>query len=245
MFHPTLRRAVVFVAPVPLLVAICAAWSPPIASRDEDATKLLQERRTVLQQVVELQRDAYRRGEAKVDFVLLAEMDLLEADLELAERPSHRIEIHERVTKAMQELENISHRRYEVGQASQADCLKAKAARLRAQADLILARAESKQSAERGAILIGAATRLTTTAPVLAVPERSVIDTGSKKIVYVEREPGRFEGVEVELGSRSGGFYLVIKGLKPGDRIAERVLIDAETRLNPAAHLPGSPRREK
>ena len=36
----------------------------------------------------------------------------------------------------------------------------------------------------------------------LAVPERAVIDTGTKKVVYVEREPGLFEGVEVELGPR-------------------------------------------
>ena len=34
----------------------------------------------------------------------------------------------------------------------------------------------------------------------LCVPERAIIDTGSKKVVYVEREPGLFEGVEVELG---------------------------------------------
>ena len=40
---------------------------------------------------------------------------------------------------------------------------------------------------------------------VLAVPERAVIDTGAKQIVYVEREPGLFEGVEVELGPRVGG----------------------------------------
>jgi Cu(I)/Ag(I) efflux system membrane fusion protein len=33
----------------------------------------------------------------------------------------------------------------------------------------------------------------------LCVPERAVVDTGSKKVVYVEREPGLFEGVEVEL----------------------------------------------
>ena len=38
----------------------------------------------------------------------------------------------------------------------------------------------------------------------LTVPERAVVDTGSKKVVYVEREPGMFEGVEVELGPRQG-----------------------------------------
>jgi Cu(I)/Ag(I) efflux system membrane fusion protein len=71
----------------------------------------------------------------------------------------------------------------------------------------------------------------------LAVPERAVIDSGTRKVVYVEREPGLFEGVEVQLGPRSGDYYPVIKGLEPGDKIAAAggFLIDAETRLNPAA----------
>jgi hypothetical protein len=74
-------------------------------------------------------------------------------------------------------------------------------------------------------------------AGVLAVPERSVIDTGNMKIVYVEREPGLFEGVAVTLGPFSGGYYPVIDGLLPGDRVAAAgaFLVDAETRLNPAA----------
>jgi hypothetical protein len=71
----------------------------------------------------------------------------------------------------------------------------------------------------------------------LCVPERAVIDTGSKKVVYVEREPGLFEGVEVELGPRQDDYYPVTKGLQPGDKVAAAggFLIDAETRLNPAA----------
>jgi hypothetical protein len=72
---------------------------------------------------------------------------------------------------------------------------------------------------------------------VLSVPEHAVIDTGSHKVVYVEREPGNFEGVEVKLGPRAGGFYPVISGLTAADRIAAAgsFLLDAETRLNPAA----------
>ena len=71
----------------------------------------------------------------------------------------------------------------------------------------------------------------------LCVPERAIVDTGSKKVVYVEREPGMFEGVEVELGPRHDDYYPVIKGLTPGDKVAAAggFLIDAETRLNPAA----------
>jgi membrane fusion protein, copper/silver efflux system len=72
---------------------------------------------------------------------------------------------------------------------------------------------------------------------ILAIPERAVVDTGDKKVVFVEREPGLFEGVEVQLGPRSGQYYPVIKGLKAGDQIAAAggFLIDAETRLNPGA----------
>ena len=35
---------------------------------------------------------------------------------------------------------------------------------------------------------------------VLSVPESAVIDTGTQKVVYVETEPGVFEGREVVLG---------------------------------------------
>ena len=72
---------------------------------------------------------------------------------------------------------------------------------------------------------------------LLAVPDRAVIDTGDKQIVYVERSPGLYEGVEVELGPATGGFYPVIKGLEAGERVAAAgaFLVDAETRLNPAA----------
>ncbi len=72
---------------------------------------------------------------------------------------------------------------------------------------------------------------------LLAVPERAVIDTGSRKVVYREAEPDVYEGVEVQLGPRCGVFYPVIKGLKAGDRVATSgsFLIDAETRLTAGA----------
>jgi Cu(I)/Ag(I) efflux system membrane fusion protein len=72
---------------------------------------------------------------------------------------------------------------------------------------------------------------------VLSVPEQAVIDTGSQKVVYVEREPGVFEGVEVKLGPRMGRYYPVMSGLSAADKVAAAgsFLIDAETRLNPAA----------
>lgn len=71
---------------------------------------------------------------------------------------------------------------------------------------------------------------------VLAVPESAVIDTGSRTVVYVERMPGMFDGVEVRLGPRCGGFYPVVEGLDEGQAVAASgaFLVDAETRLNPS-----------
>ena len=68
------------------------------------------------------------------------------------------------------------------------------------------------------------------------MPERAVIDTGAKQVVYIEQKPGVFDGVEVQLGPRSGDYYAVFKGLHAGQRVAAAgaFLIDAETRLNPA-----------
>jgi membrane fusion protein, copper/silver efflux system len=67
----------------------------------------------------------------------------------------------------------------------------------------------------------------------LAVPERAVIDTGARKVVYREAGPSLYEGVEVELGPRCGDYYPVLRGLQAGDKVAGAgsFLIDAETRL--------------
>ena len=77
---------------------------------------------------------------------------------------------------------------------------------------------------------------------VLAVPESAVIDTGSQTIVYRESSPGILDGVRVQLGPRMTGtqsevMFPVLDGLKQGDLVVTSgsFLVDAETRLNPAA----------
>jgi hypothetical protein len=69
---------------------------------------------------------------------------------------------------------------------------------------------------------------------VLAVPETALIDTGKRKLVYIESMPGTFDGVEVEVGLRCGEHYPVVRGLEAGQRVATvgAFLIDAETRLD-------------
>lgn len=70
----------------------------------------------------------------------------------------------------------------------------------------------------------------------LCVPESAVIDTGARRVVYLESMQGMFDAVEVRLGRRCGDHYPVRGGVEPGQRVvtAGAVLLDAETRLNPS-----------
>jgi membrane fusion protein, copper/silver efflux system len=72
---------------------------------------------------------------------------------------------------------------------------------------------------------------------ILAVPVTAVIDTGSRKMVFLDRGEGLFDAVEVVLGPQAGDYYPVEKGLNAKDRVvtAGAFLLDAEARLNPAA----------
>jgi Cu(I)/Ag(I) efflux system membrane fusion protein len=71
----------------------------------------------------------------------------------------------------------------------------------------------------------------------LVVPESAVIDTGTRRVVYVERESGLYDAVSVELGPLADGAYPVLSGLAGGDRVvtAGTFLVDAELRLHPGA----------
>ena len=78
------------------------------------------------------------------------------------------------------------------------------------------------------------------------MPESAVIDTDSRKVVYVESGPGLFEGRAVTLGARAGNQFPVLDGLAPGERVAAAgaFLIDAESRLDPATRVTQAPGRD-
>ena len=48
--------------------------------------------------------------------------------------------------------------------------------------------------------------------PVLTVPDSAVIDSGTRRIVLVQVEEGRFEPREVELGARGENYVEVAQG---------------------------------
>ena len=72
--------------------------------------------------------------------------------------------------------------------------------------------------------------------PVLAVPDSSVLDTGARQAVLVDRGEGKFEPREVKLGRRGGGYIEVRDGLKDGEAVvtSANFLIDAESNLKAA-----------
>jgi len=70
----------------------------------------------------------------------------------------------------------------------------------------------------------------------LAVPGSAVVHTGTRALVFVAREGGRFEPRFVELGEHAGDVIEVRAGLEPGERIVEgaNFLLDSESRLRAA-----------
>ena len=70
----------------------------------------------------------------------------------------------------------------------------------------------------------------------LSVPESAVIDSGGRKLVFIDRGTGRFEPREVTLGVRAGAGFQVISGLEDGERVvtSANFLLDSESSLRSA-----------
>ncbi len=73
-------------------------------------------------------------------------------------------------------------------------------------------------------------------APVLTVPDSAVIDSGTRRVVLVQLQEGRFEPREVKLGAHSDNYFEVKEGVKEGEQVvvAANFLIDAESNLKAA-----------
>ncbi len=80
-------------------------------------------------------------------------------------------------------------------------------------------------------------------AKVLTVPETAVIDTGTRRLVLVQLQEGRFEPREVQLGERSESHVQVLAGLREGELVvvAANFLIDAESNLQAVIGGMGAP----
>jgi Cu(I)/Ag(I) efflux system membrane fusion protein len=72
--------------------------------------------------------------------------------------------------------------------------------------------------------------------PVLAVPDSSVLDTGSRQAVFVDKGEGRLEPRDVKLGRQGDGFVEIREGVSEGEPVvvSANFLIDAESNLKAA-----------
>src|SRR6266403_1028611 len=70
----------------------------------------------------------------------------------------------------------------------------------------------------------------------LVIPTTGVLQSGTREVVFVERSDGYIEPREVQLGSRVGDDFIVLKGLKAGEQIvtSANFLIDSESQLQAA-----------
>ena len=88
---------------------------------------------------------------------------------------------------------------------------------------------------------------LAMTGEVLTIPKSAVIDTGLRKVVFVDRGESGYEQVEVEVGPEAWGtddnsetnrrYYPIVSGLTPGDTVVTHgnFLIDSQTQLTGSA----------
>lgn len=68
---------------------------------------------------------------------------------------------------------------------------------------------------------------------LLSVPVSAVLDSGVRKLVYVEKPKGQFSPVEIVTGPRTDDSYPVLSGLSDGDMVAVRgsFLLDSQSQI--------------
>jgi hypothetical protein len=123
--------------------AIAADWP---ASRHDGASaqleSLLKERRDVVRKLVEIVNRRYQTGMVTQESVILASNLLLDAELELARTKAERIAVCQKLVGNLRQLEQAAEARHERTMGSADDVLKAKAARLKAEIQLVRENAE-------------------------------------------------------------------------------------------------------
>lgn len=70
----------------------------------------------------------------------------------------------------------------------------------------------------------------------LAVPQEAILETGTRRILFVDRGEGALEPREVEAGVRADGYVEILKGVREGETVVVNgnFLLDSESRLKSA-----------
>jgi len=67
----------------------------------------------------------------------------------------------------------------------------------------------------------------------LSVPNEAIIESGAKRLVYVQQEPGRYLPREIEAGLQGELYTQILKGVKTGEQVVTfgSFFIDADYKL--------------
>jgi len=70
----------------------------------------------------------------------------------------------------------------------------------------------------------------------LTVPDSAVLDSGTRKVVLIQKGEGSFEPREIKTGRYADGYFEALEGLSAGEMVVTRAnfLIDAESKLKSA-----------
>jgi Cu(I)/Ag(I) efflux system membrane fusion protein len=80
----------------------------------------------------------------------------------------------------------------------------------------------------------------------LVVPGSAVLDSGTRKIVFVDLGEGRLQPREVALGRPAGDGFEVLSGLEEGEQVvtSANFLIDSESQIKAALGAMGGHRHD-
>ncbi len=202
------------------LLVLATAWSGAAGPRTAEERKLLERRRAVLERLVEFEQAAYEQGRERLDRVVDARLELLEAELELAEGPAQRVAIRARMVAMLEKLEEGCRRRSEAGLATSADLYRAQAARLAAQVALLRER-RAGGGPEAGRAIVVDKTKLSSLYPavwfspstgeIAPLTQRSETPPEPKYEIWIEPRDPEF-GYNPEHKPGGVGFALLGRG---------------------------------
>jgi outer membrane protein TolC len=130
-----MKRLTLVAAGLSLWLSTAALAQQP--ALDPEVEKILRERLAVLEEAARLFQQAYSAGQTSLAGTLSANKELFEAQLELARTPAERVQVREQILKNAEALEQAVEKIVQAGEGPRMDLLRARAARLRAQADLV------------------------------------------------------------------------------------------------------------
>ena len=134
---------------VAAVITSAAPAAPPRPEQHETSKQLeslLKERRDTLRELVDILDGRYRAGAVTEEAVLRASGQLLGAELDLASTKAERIAIREKLVANLRRIEKVTEDQAQVGSLALRpdDVLQAKAARLKAEIQLLREKASNE-----------------------------------------------------------------------------------------------------